>query len=148
MFLYRKVLRKKLDGPIEPTHAKRPKRLPTVPTRQKALAVIDRLSDLSIFARYGATDFRPRWATRRDGTRETPLANRAVPQLIMKNIQPWRDICSRNSIETCPQDGLKQLFAMGTHRIQLTEPTLRFRHFGAAFARVEEKPVHGAYALA
>ena len=27
---------------------------------------------LSIFARYGATDFRPRWAARRDGTRETP----------------------------------------------------------------------------
>jgi len=39
------VLRKKLDGPIEPTHAKRPKRLPTVLTRQEALAVIDRLSD-------------------------------------------------------------------------------------------------------
>ena len=45
MFLYREVLRKKLDGPIEPTHAKRPKRLPTVLTRQEALAVIDRLSD-------------------------------------------------------------------------------------------------------
>ena len=27
---------------------------------------------MSIFARYGATDFRPRWATRRDGARETP----------------------------------------------------------------------------
>ena len=45
MFLYREVLRKKLDGPIEPTHAKHPKRLPTVLTRQEALAVIDRLSD-------------------------------------------------------------------------------------------------------
>jgi integron integrase len=44
VFLYREVLRKKLDGPIEPTHAKRSKRLPTVLTRQEALAVIDRLS--------------------------------------------------------------------------------------------------------
>jgi len=25
---------------------------------------------VSIFARYGATDFRPRWATRRDSARE------------------------------------------------------------------------------
>ena len=45
VFLYRQVLHKDLDGPIEPTHAKRPKRLPTVLTRREALAVIDCLSD-------------------------------------------------------------------------------------------------------
>jgi hypothetical protein len=51
------------------------------------------------------------------------------------------------SVETCPQDGLKQLTAMGTHWIHLAEPTFRFRHFGAVFARAHEKPVHGACAI-
>ena len=54
-----------------------------------------------------------------------------------------------NSIKTCPDDGLKELFAVSTHRINRAGITFRFRHFEAAFARVaKEKPVHGAYALA
>ncbi len=44
VFLYRQVLRKDLDGPIQPVRAKRPKRLPTVLTKQEALTVIDHLS--------------------------------------------------------------------------------------------------------
>ena len=51
-------------------------------------------------------------------------------------------------IKACPQDGLKQLFAMGTLWIYLTQPTFRFRHLGAAFARVKEKPVHDTCVLA
>ena len=48
------------------------------------------------------------------------------------------DIPTLNSIKTCPQDGLKELFSMGAHRIQLTGLAFRFRHFGAAFACVRE----------
>jgi site-specific recombinase XerD len=45
VFLYREVLRKDLDGPIEPLRGKRPKRLPTVLTKQEALTIIDHLPD-------------------------------------------------------------------------------------------------------
>ncbi len=40
VFLYRHVLHKELDESIELTHAKRPKRLPTVLTREEAASVI------------------------------------------------------------------------------------------------------------
>jgi len=39
------VLEKDLDGPVKAIRAKSAKRLPTVLTRQEALAVIERLSD-------------------------------------------------------------------------------------------------------
>jgi integron integrase len=45
LFLYREVLEKDLDGPIKAIRAKSAKRVPTVLTRQEALAVIERLSD-------------------------------------------------------------------------------------------------------
>ena len=44
LFLYQKVLHKKLDGPISPMRAKRRKHLPTVLTREEALRVIACLS--------------------------------------------------------------------------------------------------------
>jgi site-specific recombinase XerD len=40
VFLYREVLRKDLDGPIEPLRGKRPRRLPTVLTKQEALTIL------------------------------------------------------------------------------------------------------------
>jgi NADPH:quinone reductase-like Zn-dependent oxidoreductase len=33
------------------------------------------VSALSIFARYGPTDFRPKWSTPKDGVREIPAEN-------------------------------------------------------------------------
>ena len=51
-------------------------------------------------------------------------------------------------IEACPQDGLKQLTAMGTHWVHLAGPAFRLRHLGAVFARAKEEPVYSAFALA
>jgi integron integrase len=45
LFLYREVLHKELDEAIELTHAKRPKRLPTVLTREEVAALIGLLED-------------------------------------------------------------------------------------------------------
>src|SRR5262245_57193517 len=44
LFLYRDVLRHPLDGPIDAIHARKPKRLPTVLTKEEALQVIGALS--------------------------------------------------------------------------------------------------------
>ena len=44
LFLYREVLKKDLDGPIDAMRAKRPKRLPTVLTKEETLNVIGQLS--------------------------------------------------------------------------------------------------------
>ena len=44
LFLYREVLKKELDGPIDSMRAKRPKRLPTVLTKEETLKVISYLS--------------------------------------------------------------------------------------------------------
>ena len=44
LFLYRHVLKKDLDGPIDSVHAKKPKRLPTVLTKQETFKVIGFLS--------------------------------------------------------------------------------------------------------
>jgi len=44
LFLYREVLRKDLDFPIDSIRAKRPKRLPTVMTKEEAFKVIGCLS--------------------------------------------------------------------------------------------------------
>jgi integrase len=44
LFLYRDVLRPPLDGPIDAIRARKPKRLPTVLTREEALQVIEALS--------------------------------------------------------------------------------------------------------
>jgi integrase len=44
LFLYRDVLKKPLDLPIDAIHAKKPKRLPTVLTREEALKLIELLS--------------------------------------------------------------------------------------------------------
>ena len=44
LFLYREVLEKDLDAPIETLRAKSAKRVPTVLTQQETLAVIERLS--------------------------------------------------------------------------------------------------------
>lgn len=102
VFLYRQVLHKNLDDPIQPTHAKRPKRLPTVLTRQEALAVIDCLPDTyQLMAKllYGSglrlmecmrlrikdADFAQRQIVVRDGKgmkdRVTMLPEGVIPQL-------------------------------------------------------------------
>ncbi|MGH8064661.1 MAG: phage integrase N-terminal SAM-like domain-containing protein [Candidatus Entotheonellia bacterium] len=44
LFLYRDVLKKPLDLPIDAIRAKKPKRLPTGLTKEEALEVIERLS--------------------------------------------------------------------------------------------------------
>jgi integron integrase len=44
LFLYRDVLRRPLDGPIDAIRARKPKRLPTVLTKEEALQVIEALS--------------------------------------------------------------------------------------------------------
>ena len=44
LFLYRDVLKKPLDFPIDAVRAKKPKRVPTVLTKDEALTVIERLS--------------------------------------------------------------------------------------------------------
>jgi integrase len=44
LFLYRDVLRQPLDGPIDAIRARKPKRLPTVLTKEEALQVIGALS--------------------------------------------------------------------------------------------------------
>ncbi len=44
LFLYREVLRKDLDFPIDSARAKKPKRLPTVMTREETLRVIGAMS--------------------------------------------------------------------------------------------------------
>ncbi len=44
LFLYHKVLRKELDHSIEAVRAKRPKRIPTVLTREEARAIINTMS--------------------------------------------------------------------------------------------------------
>ena len=44
LFLYRHVLKKDLDGPIDSVRAKKPKRLPTVLTKEEAFQVISFLS--------------------------------------------------------------------------------------------------------
>jgi integron integrase len=44
LFLYRDVLRQPLDGPIDAIRARKPKRLPTVLTKEEALQVIEALS--------------------------------------------------------------------------------------------------------
>jgi site-specific recombinase XerD len=44
LFLYRDVLKKPLDFPINAMRAKKPKRLPTVLTKKEALKVIEALS--------------------------------------------------------------------------------------------------------
>ena len=44
LFLYREVLNKPLEGPINSLRAKRPKKLPTVLTREETLRVIERIS--------------------------------------------------------------------------------------------------------
>ena len=45
LFLYRDVLKMPLDLPIDAIRAKRPKRLPTVLTKEETLKVIERLSE-------------------------------------------------------------------------------------------------------
>ena len=47
LFLYREVLGKKLDFPIEAVRAKRPRRLPTILTKEEALRVIGYMSGTS-----------------------------------------------------------------------------------------------------
>jgi integron integrase len=44
LFLYRDVLRQPLDRPIDAIRARKPKRLPTVLTKEEAIEVIERLS--------------------------------------------------------------------------------------------------------
>jgi hypothetical protein len=44
LFLYREVLKKDLEDPIDPVWAKKPKRLPTVLTKEEARQVTTRLS--------------------------------------------------------------------------------------------------------
>ena len=44
LFLYREVLKKDLERPIDSVRAKRPKRLPTVLTKEEVLKVIGFLS--------------------------------------------------------------------------------------------------------
>jgi integron integrase len=44
LFLYREVLNRELEGPIDALHAKKPKRLPTVLTREEVLKVLGYLS--------------------------------------------------------------------------------------------------------
>jgi site-specific recombinase XerD len=44
LFLYRDVLKQPLDRPIDAMRAKKPKRLPTVLTKEEALTVLGRLS--------------------------------------------------------------------------------------------------------
>jgi integrase len=46
LFLYRDVLRHPLDGPIDAIRARKPKRLPTVLTKEEALQVIGALSGI------------------------------------------------------------------------------------------------------
>ena len=44
MFLYRQVLHQDLDGPIDALRASKPRRLPTVLTKEEARRVIDSMS--------------------------------------------------------------------------------------------------------
>ena len=50
-FLYRDVLKKDLERPIDSVRAKRPKRLPTVLTKEEALNVIGFLSGTHVMWR-------------------------------------------------------------------------------------------------
>ncbi len=45
LFLYREVLKKELEYPIDSIRAKRPKRIPTVMTREEVQKIIGRLPD-------------------------------------------------------------------------------------------------------
>ena len=44
LFLYREVLKKELEYPIDSIRAKRPKRIPTVMTREEVQKIIGRLT--------------------------------------------------------------------------------------------------------
>ncbi len=48
LFLYREVLHKELEGPIDALHAKKPKRLPVVLTRDEVRRVFDHLSGVHL----------------------------------------------------------------------------------------------------
>lgn len=48
LFLYREVLHQELDGPIDALHAHKPKRLPTVLTRDEVRRLFDHLSGVNL----------------------------------------------------------------------------------------------------
>jgi len=119
LFLYREVLHKELDGPIDALHAKKPKRLPTVLTKEEAHRVFDRLSGVNLLMAkllYGSglrlmeclrlrvkdLDFDYRTVTVRDGKGEQDRVT-ILPESLVVPLQDHLHIVQRTHEEDLAQ---------------------------------------------